>query len=91
MDVLVRYTMLGEGLRRIDSSLLRYAEENSPAVLKDLVTLQRAQSMPSHADENSALLAEGEDEYGSGTLLVDWYDENDPEVSFPVYRTKTAV
>lgn len=80
MDVLFRHTIIGESIRLIDSSRLPYADELDPAVLKNLVTLQRARQIPEHADENSALLAEGENAYGSGTLLVNWYDVDDSEV-----------
>lgn len=79
MDVLFRHTILGEAVRFINPHLLAYAEECDPAILKNLVTLEDAQSMPEHADENSALLEDGEDEYGSGTLLVEWYNEDDSE------------
>lgn len=80
MDVLLRHTIIGETIRLISPSSLPYADEKDSSILKNLVTLQRAQTIPDHADENSALLAEGEDAYGSGTLLVDWYDADDSEV-----------
>lgn len=80
MNVLLRHTILGEGIRLIDRYHLAYAEERDPAILKRLITLQDAQFDPSHADENSALLANGEDQFGSETLLVDWYSVDDAEV-----------
>lgn len=80
MNVLFRHTILGEGIRLMNPHLLPYAEEVDPSILKNLITLQDAQSDPTHADENSALLADGEDHFGSGTLLVDWYDSDDSEV-----------
>lgn len=80
MDILFRHTILGEGIRLLNPHLLPYAEELDPSVLKNLITLEDAQSDPAHADENSALLADGEDHFGSGTLLVDWYHSDDSEV-----------
>ena len=79
MDILLRHTLLGEAVRLVDKQHLAYAEERNPAILKHLTSLQAAQNNPRHADENSALLADGEDHYGSGTLLVDWYNEGDLE------------
>lgn len=80
MNVLLRHTILGEGIRLIDPYHLAYADERDPTIVKGLITLHDAQSDPTHADENSALLADGEDEFGSRTLLVDWYGADDAEV-----------
>lgn len=82
MNVLLRHSILGEGIRLLNPHVLPYQEELNPSVLKTLHTLQAAQSDPAHADENSALLADGEHHFGSETLLVDWYEEDDPEVGF---------
>lgn len=83
MNVLLRHTILGEGIRLIDPYHLAYAEERDPSILKRLITLHDAQSDPTHGDENSALLANGEDHFGSQTLLVDWYSADDAEVGLP--------
>ena len=80
MNVLLRHTIFGEGIRLVDPYHLAYAEERDPAILKCLITLQDAQSDPTHANENSALLESGENHFGSETLLVDWYSANDAEV-----------
>lgn len=80
MNVLLRHTILGEGIRLVDPYRLAYADERDPTTLKRLITLHEARSDPNHADENSALLADGEDEFGSQTLLVDWYSADDAEV-----------
>lgn len=81
MDILLRHTILGESIRLVDKSYLAYAEERDRAILKNLITLNDAQSDPAHADENTALLEDGEEEYGSSAILVDWYDGEDSEVS----------
>lgn len=80
MNVLLRHTILGEAIRLAVPKQFPYAEELDPTILKTLITIRTAQSDPNHADENSALLADGEQHFGSGTLLVEWYDMNDSEV-----------
>lgn len=88
MDILLRHTILGEGVRLLNPRLLPYAEELDPSIVKNLITLQDARHDPHHADENSALLADGEDHFGPKTLLVDWYDDDDSEVGFIRTNTK---
>ena len=85
MDVLFRHTILNQviiylGNSPSSSRPLSFADDRNPAVLKSLVTLRDAQSSPSHADESSALLTDGQEAYGSGALLVDWYGTDDPDV-----------
>lgn len=83
MNVLLRHTILGEAIRKIDPYHSAYADESDTTTLKCLTTLQDAQSNATHTDENSALLASGEDAFGSQTLLVDWYSVDDADVRIP--------
>jgi hypothetical protein len=79
MDVLLRHTLLGDCIRGINSSYLPHPDEQDPSVQKSLRTFQNAQS--ARADENTALLTDGEDTDASRTLVVDWYGNDDYEVS----------
>lgn len=81
MNVLLRHTVLGEGIRLISPSSLPYADEQDPSVTKNLATVRQAQSRHDQADETTALLSHAEDSYGSDALLVEWYDSDDLEVS----------
>ena len=80
MDILFRHTILSQVIHLGNASVGPFADDQNPATLKSLVTLQDAQSLPSHAGESTALLTDGEEEYGHGTLLVDWYSADDPDV-----------
>ena len=44
MDILIRHTILGECIRRISPSQFLHAEEKDPSILKNLSSLQDAQS-----------------------------------------------
>lgn len=80
MDVLLRHTVLGGGIRRIQPSRLPYADELDSQVARKLVKIQDAPIDEDHIDESSALLARGQRPDASRALLVDWYDEVDQEV-----------
>lgn len=82
MDVLIRHTLLGQLLRSLGSSRLKYSEEHDlAAVQKNLASVQDAPLDPDGvADEHSALLANDEETNGSRALVVDWYGEEDEEV-----------
>lgn len=84
MDVLLRHTVLGEGIRLIKPSYLAYADEQDHTLLKNLATVQEAQSNQDRADETTALLSHAEETYGSEALLVEWYDSDDSEVKMHV-------
>lgn len=80
MSILLRHTVLGQCLRYFGLSRLSYAEEREPYTLKKLTSIQNARAETSEVDEHTALLAEGEREYGARTVLVDWYSDSDDEV-----------
>ena len=80
MDELLRHTILGDCLRYLRPSHLLHIDERDPGLVKSLSTLQGAQSDQEHADENTRLLADGEDHYGSGAILVEFYNARDSDV-----------
>lgn len=88
MDVLLRHTVVGEGIRLIDHSYLPYADEQDAGIVKNLATIRQAQSHDHREDETTALLSHAEETHGSEALLVEWYDSDDSEViSFCNYIT----
>lgn len=81
MEVLLRHTILGDGLRSLGLNHLSYPEEHDSGVLKRFTTLQDAQSHEAPTGENTPLLSDRDHGYDSNTLLVDWYGDDDSEVS----------
>lgn len=78
MDILFRHTILGEAVRRLSYSYVKFSEEHDAALLKSLVS---SRPQPDDADEYSALLADAESIDGSNALLVEWCGAQDTEAS----------
>ena len=76
MDVLLRHTLLGE-------YFVSHTEEHDPSLLKRFRTLQDAERQGDFADESTRLLEYEHNSYDSDTRLVDWYSNDDPDVSIP--------
>jgi hypothetical protein len=81
MDVLLRHTILGEWLRHAGANHLDNAEEHNVASLKKFNTLREAQRQESSPDETIRLLADAEGIYHIETRIVDWYGDDDFDVS----------
>ena len=81
MDVLLRHTILGEWLLYAGADHLSHAEEVQVESLKKLNTLRELQRQESVSDETSRLLTDAEGHYHIETRIVDWYGEDDLDVS----------
>ena len=54
MDILIRFTFLGEGLQRVDSSRRRECEERDDDMMKSFDSMQNAQILAENAPDNPA-------------------------------------
>ena len=91
MDVLLRHTILGEWLHFAGATGLDHAEEGKVASLKKFNTLREAQRQESSPEESTRLLADAEGIYHIETRIIDWYGDDDLDVSSFVLRASTRL
>ena len=79
-NVLLRNTLFGQCLRYVGVARLPHTDEQHVGLSKTLSPVQDTQHRE-HVDENTSLLSNNDQ-----AVLVDWYGEDDPDVSLPFSR-----
>ena len=74
-QVLLRNTLLGQCLRYAGVARLQHADEQNDGLSKTLSPVQDTEHHE-HVDESTGLLGNNDQ-----AVLVDWYGDDDPDVS----------